>query len=114
MDTSWIDALRSPLVYSLMAMIAANFIIAVVAALVTKQFQFAKLGDVALKRIVGYAVPFLVLRLVAVYEPSWGVPAMTALYGVLMAALTAHIVASLGEIGIPIPENVMSVIKKLP
>ncbi|HUU64123.1 MAG TPA: phage holin family protein [Dehalococcoidia bacterium] len=104
---------QNNLIWALLAMVAGNFVLAVLAAIMAKgDFELARLGDIS-KRVVIYVIPVLVLWGIAFYVPSWQVAA-TALYAVVMAALVARIAFNLGELGLPIPDEVLQHLKKVP
>jgi len=104
---------QNNLIWALLAMVAGNFVLAVLAAIMAKgDFEFARLADIS-KRVVIYVIPVLVLWGIAFYVPSWQAVAI-ALYSVVMISLTARIAANLSDLGLNIPDEVLQHLKKVP
>jgi len=87
----------------LMVMIVANFLIGVAISLYTGEFRLTAIADFMKNRIVPYCLGYFTVCLMALVMPAWKVM-VPVVWGILLAALLFHILASLKEMGIKIPE----------
>lgn len=89
----------------LVAMIAANFLLAVAVSLYTKKFRLKSLGDFLLTRVLPYVISYGAVGMIAVVEPSWKV-AVTIVWGIIIASLVGAILSNLKEMGINLPDSI--------
>lgn len=87
---------------TLMALIFGNLLSGLTMALVMKTWQMKQVANFLLKRVIPYLLGYMTVAVVAVVEPSWE-PAVTVVWGFIVAALVAAILQNLKEIGLPMP-----------
>lgn len=86
----------------LAALIVANLLTGVAVSIYTKNFRLKAVGDFLLSRVLPYVLGYLSVVVVAVIEPAWQA-AVTAVWAVIIAALTGAILSNLKELGINLP-----------
>lgn len=86
----------------LAALIVANLLTGVAVSIYTKNFRLKAVGDFLLSRVLPYVLGYLSVVVVAVIEPAWQT-AVTAVWAVIIAALTGAILSNLKELGINLP-----------
>ncbi len=87
----------------LVAMIFANLITGIAVSIFTGAFRLKKVADFLLTRVLPYVLSYFAVVFVAVVEPAWQ-PAVTVVWGVIIAALAGAILANLKEMGINLPD----------
>ncbi len=99
-----IELVTGPEVIALVALMAANVILSVVAAIKNHEFSFRNLGDFIPNRLMPL-LAYLVLAALARYVPAWAAAAVTV-YAGLIAMYGAGIAAAVKSItGIDIPDS---------
>ena len=96
-----------PLVRAVAGLIAANVLVGIAAGFYTRTFYLAGVGDFLLTRCVPYLLGAGAFQLVLLtVPPEWsgiGEVASTAVWLFVVAALLGKILATLREIGLPVP-----------
>lgn len=99
--TWWASFWADTRTQTLLGLVVVNFVVAVIAALATRQFDWQRLGDWYAHTLIPYLLGYLLiwsggkLGLAELLGPTWG--DVTATFGVLpaAAALVAKITANL-------------------
>ncbi len=89
----------------LVAMIFANLITSVAVSIYTKTFRLKALGDFLLTRVLPYILGYFAVAFIAVVETTWQ-PAVTVVWGIIIASLVGAILTNLKEIGINLPDSI--------
>ncbi len=98
------DLVSGPEVIALVALMAANVILSIIAAIKNREFSFRNLGDFIPNRLMPM-LAYLVLALLAACVPEWTAAAV-AVYAGLVAMYGAGIAAAVKSItGIAIPDS---------
>ena len=83
-------------------LIAADVVVAVLSALVKKEFSFRKLGNFMRGPVLGYIFGFAVIGLVGQALPAFAI-AVQAVFALVVIALAASILRNLSRFGFPLP-----------
>jgi hypothetical protein len=87
----------------LVAAIFANLVTGLAVSIFTGAFRLKETAGFLLTRVLPYVLGYFAVCFVAVVEPAWQ-PAVTAVWAVIIAALTGAILANLKEMGINLPD----------
>ena len=99
-----------PEVQFIAASILVNTALAVAASIRNSDFHLPALANFLWRHLLPYVVAYVSIRTVA---DELGLQAVaTATWFIIEASLIGRIVASLHELGIPLPENLAKLIKK--
>ncbi len=99
-----IEMVTGPEVIALVALMAANVILSIIAAIKNHEFSFRNLGDFIPHRLMPM-LSYLVLAVLARYVPEWVAAAVTV-YAGLIAMYGAGIAAAVKSItGVNIPDS---------
>ncbi len=99
-----IELVTGPEVMALVALMAANVILAIIAAIKNHEFSFRNLGDFIPNRLMPL-LSYLVLAALARYALEWEAAAVTV-YAGLVAMYVAGIAAAVKSItGIALPDS---------
>ncbi|MFA5572423.1 MAG: phage holin family protein [Candidatus Bathyarchaeia archaeon] len=96
-----IDGVKLTLLF---ALVFANFLTGVAVSIYMKEFRLKKLGDFLVSRVLPYLVSYIAVGLIATLEVSWK-PAVTAVWGIILASLVGAILTNLKEMGINLPDS---------
>ena len=102
MDIIIIEVITGPAIIALVALMAVNVILSVVAAVAKGEFSFRNLGDFVGTRVVPL-IAYVVVALLAQVLDDW-TPAVIAVYAGLVALYGAGIAAAVKSLtGVSIP-----------
>src|SRR5438132_7052340 len=97
----------NPLVRAVLGLLAANILAGVAAALYTRTFRVAALGDWLATRAVPYLLGAATMQLVLLtLPPEWSgvsAAAASAVWLFVCAALVGHVLDALRDMGLPVP-----------
>ncbi len=96
---------------SLSALIAVDTILGIVVAIKTKTFKWSNLTDFLDTSVLAMAGGYLVVGVVAVFEPAWQA-SVPIVWGALDIKLIADIGNKLRALGLPIPALNLNVFGK--
>ena len=87
---------------TLMALLLANWIIALAVSIKSGTFRLKELADLMRSRVVPYILGYLAIGVVATIDTAWE-SAVPIAWAVILAALVGAIIQNLKELGINIP-----------
>jgi len=88
-----------------------NVVVALAAALMTGEFQLAKLGEFLIKKLLPYTAVYVVVKVAGLTAGlDWLAPATWA---AIEATLTGDLADNLVKIGLPMPEQIKRIVVKL-
>lgn len=87
----------------IVGLIALDVVLAVLAALLKKEFSFRKLGNFMHGPVLGYVFGFAVIEFVGQALPAFSLIVQVVFY-IVVIALAASILRNLGRFGLPLPE----------
>ncbi len=87
----------------LVGLIFSNLLTGVAVSIFTGTFRLKEVGGFLLTRVLPYILSYFAVAAVAVVEPGWQ-PAVTVVWGVIIAALAGAILTNLKEMGISLPD----------
>lgn len=87
----------------LIGMVIANFLLGVAASIYTEEFRLEALADFLKNRVLPYIVTYFGVVVVAIVQPAWETY-VTAVWGIIIAALVGHIAKNLKDMGLPLPD----------
>lgn len=85
-------------------LIAIDFALAVIAAIIKNDFSFAKLGNVMKIPVLGYILGFAVIESVGISLPSINY-VVSVVFILIVVALLASIIGNIGKLGVPVPKS---------
>lgn len=97
-----VDLFSTTQVQIIVALIAIDVVLGVLAAVVTKEFRFGKLGGFLKGSVIGYVLGYGVLELVAEGIPSLAF-LLPAAFLLIVVALVASLFRNLSKLGLPMP-----------
>jgi len=86
----------------LMAMILANFGLGLAVSIKDKTFRLKEFADFMRSRVLPCIVGYFAIGFVALTDSAW-TPAVTVIWGFIIATLTGAILQSLKELGLNVP-----------
>ncbi len=86
----------------LIVLIAANLLAGIAVSIYTRTFRLKQVGDFLISKVLPYVLSYFAVCFIAVVEHSW-MPAVTVVWGVILAALIGAILTNLKEMGINLP-----------
>ena len=84
----------------MLSLIGTDFLLGVIIALKTGEFQFSKLANFLNTSVLGFVGGYYILGFVAIGHPELA-PAVLAAYAALDASLLAMVIEKLGKLGVP-------------
>jgi len=99
--TTLMQVATGPEVVALVALMLANVVLSICAAIQKKVFSFRNLGDFVGTRVTPL-IAYFVVAVLAQVIPSWA-PAAIVIYAGLVALYGAGILAALRSLGLPVP-----------
>ncbi len=98
----------NPLVKAVLGLLLANVLAGIAAALYTKTFRLAALGDWLVTRVVPYLLGAGTMQIVLLtLPPDWSgisTAAASAVWLFVCAALVGHVLDALRGMGLPVPD----------
>lgn len=96
----------------IVAGVALNVVLAVAVALRSGTFSFQVLGEFLIKKLLPYVIVYFAFKLFG--EGTGFEWVSAAVWGLITAMIASAIIEKLSDLGVPIPEAIMRVIKRPP